>query len=398
MNVGVICELNPFHNGHRAVFEFAKGLGGGGNTVVAVMSGNYTQRGEPAVVDKWIRARMAVMGGADIVLEIPSVFAQQSAQFFADAAVDVLCRSGLCDALVFGSESGDLAFLRSLADKKLSDGFGEEIKKLMDGGLSYPRALAALYGCELGSNDTLGVEYLVALAKRSSPIQVHCMKRVGQADHGDPEITGEGRITSAASLRRAIAAGSTDELSQYMPGPCAELLVGLVEKGFFVPSIESYNSLIIGKIREMGPEGVARLPFASEGLAAKIFDAACGTSSVEKVVELATSRTFTSGRIRRILLSVLTGAAADMLGDRLTVPYVRVLAVSKERPDLLSTLSGIGGPVIIGNVPKNYADVFPAEVAEILRLEILASDYYVLGMRSPDVNAHKELTTPLIRV
>jgi len=415
MNVAVICELNPMHNGHRAVFEFARNLGQGGNCVVAVMSGNFCQRGEPALVDKWNRARMAVLGGADIVLEIPSVYAQQSAQFFAEAAVSVVCRSGICDALVFGSECGDIELLKGLAGRRSTGGFGDEIRRLMDSGLSYPRALSTFYGVELAANDILGVEYIAALAKRSSEIEVYCMKRVGNSSHGSDCIESGAEIASAASIRKLVCesrgqAKQTDEglpeqtaeafgiLQSVMPKSSFDILKGLVAEGRFVRSLCAYNSLIIGKIRELGADGVRELPFAGGGLAECICAAAAETRDVSELVSIATSKSFTSSRIRRILLATLTGARQSIFAGPITVPYVRVLAVSAARNDLLSALMRAAAPVIFGNVPKDYKTALPQDAADLLAREILATDYYVLGYEAAKAPARLELTTPLLKV
>ncbi len=404
MNVAVICELNPMHNGHEAVFKFARNLGRGGNTVVAVMSGNYCQRGEPALIDKWSRAKMAVLGGADIVLEIPSVFAQQSAQFFADAAVDVVCRSGICDALVFGSECGDIELLKGLAGKRAAGDFGDAVKKLMDSGLSYPRALSAFYGVELGANDTLGVEYIVALEKRLAAVEVSCMKRIGGNVHGNCDMDEGSEIAGAAAIRKYICEkeagqdGGLERLRKFMPESSLEILDELVKEGRFVRSLNKYNTLIIGKLRELGPEGIGELPFAGGGLAECVYSEACRTSDTANLIASATSKTFTSGRIRRILLATLTGARQTMIRDRIDVPYVRVLGVSAERKDLLSGLSDAKVPVIFGNIPKDYRTSFSCNGADLLALEILATDYYVLGFETANAPAHLELTMPLIKV
>ncbi|MBP5311329.1 MAG: nucleotidyltransferase family protein [Clostridia bacterium] len=401
MNIAVVCELNPLHNGHAAIFDFAKTLGGGRNNVIAVMSGNYTQRGEPAIVDKWSRARMAVMCGADMVIEIPSVYAQQSAQFFADAAVDVMCRSGICDALVFGSECGDVGFLDSLAEKKLGGEFSLSLKELLDGGLSYPRAIADVYGCALGANDILGVEYLAALKKRGAEAKVFAMKRVGGANHKETEvpIDGEG-IASAAAIRSAVRSGAAGlgAVEKLMPEEAFELFRQLVEAGKYVPSMSAYNALIIGKLREIGADGIGSFPFASGGLAECIYKAACETADVDELVAKATGKNFTSGRIRRTILSTLTGARMDMLGDIISVPYVRVLAVSKDKGDLLSGLYKNGAAVIAGNVPKDFREKFPEKAARLLSCEITATDYYPIGMKSPNEPARRELTVPLLRL
>lgn len=406
MNIGVICELNPLHNGHAAIFDFAKNLGEGGNSVVAVMSGNYCQRGEPALIDKWARSKMAILAGADIVLEIPSVFSQQSAQFFADASIDIICKSGICDAIVFGSECGDIDLLKKLAHKRNDDSFQDSFKSLIASGLSYPRALSSFYGCDLGPNDILGVEYLTALEKRGSGIGAFSMKRIGGTSHGNAAAPEKGaKITSAAAIRNLVCATRKTDKTDYgflndlMPSSCAKLLQELLSEGVFVPSLDAYSTLIIGKIREMGVDGVKALPFSSGGLAECVYDASCSTSSIGEIIGIATGKSYTSSRIRRTLLSVLTGAKKEMFEKgEVDAPYVRVLAAASGRDDLLSSLSKSQTPVIFGNIPKNYKSLFPDKAAYHLFLEILASDFYVLGMINKSVPAGRELSAPLIKI
>ena len=191
MVVAVVSELNPFHNGHAAIFRFAKNLAfsqdgspfasqdgspfaspDAGNTVLAVMSGNYCQRGEPALLDKWTRARVAINCGADAVAEIPSVYAQQSAQFFAGAAIDIICKSGIVDAVVFGSETGDLTALENAATVKLSSFGSENFRLSQKNASSYPRAIEASLGTALSPNDILAVEYLCSLKRRKKVLPV----------------------------------------------------------------------------------------------------------------------------------------------------------------------------------------------------------------------------------
>ncbi|MBQ7445832.1 MAG: nucleotidyltransferase family protein [Clostridia bacterium] len=404
MNVGVICELNPLHNGHAALFDRAKRLENGGNSVIAVMSGNYTQRGEPAILDKWRRTAMALSAGADMVLEIPSVFAQQSAQFFADAAVDIILKTGLCDAILFGSESGDVGLLEELAEKRVGGSSQDSLKELLDSGLSYPRALAAFYGRDLGANDILGVEYLVALKKRGSGLKAYAMKRIGNAVHtGDVIPEGCLDVTSAASIRKAVREDPSDTgyLDFLMPEYAAKFLREALFSGDYVPSLSAYSPLIIGKLREIGPSGIGEFPFAAGGIGECIYKAASETSDVDALIARATSRTFTSGRIRRIILATLTGARKDMISDVNSLPYIRVLGVSKKSEGLLSALvkNGFpGSPVIAGNIPKNFREMFPENIARLLSSETLATDYYYLGMANKNGVAGKELTTPLVKL
>ena len=418
MVVAVVSELNPFHNGHAAIFEYAKNLAFSAdglpiaspdsrNTVFAVMSGNYCQRGEPALLDKWTRARVAINCGADAVAEIPSVYAQQSAQFFADSAIDIICKSEIVDAVVFGSETGDLSLLKGIAGKKTAAFRGENFRLSQKGSPSYPKAVETSLGTALSPNDILAVEYLSSLERHNSPIRAVAFKRLGSTDHNSLAAP-EGPFASAAYIRNTVsrcpstACDDFISLRNYMPGIAYETLKECCESGKTVNSLSAYSSLIIGKIRELGEAGVASLPFAGGGLATKIYDECCNTSDLSTVVRNCTCKAFTSGRIRRILLSVLTSSEASVFTKNsylADVPYIRLLAVRGGDKFFLAGLTRSAPvPVIVGNIPKNYETTFPHECAALLKKEILASDLYPLGYRDPSAAvAHKEFTTPLIK-
>ena len=401
MVVAVVSELNPFHNGHAAIFRFAKNLAfsqdgspfaspDAGNTVLAVMSGNYCQRGEPALLDKWTRARVAINCGADAVAEIPSVYSQQSAQFFAGAAIDIICKSGIVDAVVFGSETGDLTVLENAATVKLSSFGSENFRLSQKNASSYPRAIEASLGTALSPNDILAVEYLCSLKRRNSHVRPVAFKRIGETDHNSITVP-DGAIASAAFIRNTVsrcpstACQEFDSLQKYMPGFSFKSLKTAIENGTTVASINSYSS----------------------GSQMGAYTGRCRTSNVETVIRNCTGKAFTSSRIRRILLSVLTSAEASIFTENdylANIPYIRLLAVRnggnppRDKAFLTALNRGSAVPVIAGNIPKTFETDFGAPCASLLKKEILATDLYVLGFRSAgSAAAHKEFTTPLIK-
>lgn len=217
----VICEYNPFHNGHKYLIDAARSVCPEA-FIVAVMSGNFVQRGEPAIVDKWTRCRAALCCGADIVVELPSVYAASSAQFFAEAAVSIINRLGIVEKLVFGSESGDINALVNAAELKArpSKEFDAAFKAALGAGLAYPAAMqAAIGGNTFLSNDILAVEYIKALICSGSKTVPVAVKRTGNTMHTDSSLLDRspdsscGQIsddkfpglTSAGSIRAFIA-------------------------------------------------------------------------------------------------------------------------------------------------------------------------------------------------
>lgn len=371
MNVAVICELNPCHNGHNYIFGKARELAGTEGFVVAVMSGNYVQRGEPAIVDKWSRAEAAILMGADAVVEIPSVFAVRSAQFFAEAGVFISTKLGFIDALVFGSESGDIEKLKSLADVDIAGNVGSDD--------SYARKMAELLGEGTPANDTLGIEYIRALNRLGSNIKPIAVKRAPSS----------GTIVSATDIRALLTAGDletpkccmpdfayikTIEKINYYGGPC---------------TLDLFEPFIMAKLLELGPRGISEIPFADDGIENKIYAEAKSGASLETLIKNSTSRHYQSSRIKRILLSTITGARKSNVAGG--VPYIRVLAVNESRKQILASVNGSSLPVYVGNFPPSASE------NEIIRSEILATDLYCLSHKN--INARKcgiELSTPLV--
>ena len=233
---GIVAEFDPFHNGHKYLVEQARGSGS--THIVSVMSGSFLQRGKCASADKFSRARAAVLGGVDLVVELPQVFACSSAKRFAEGAVGVLEGFGCVDELFFGSECGDADALSSLADDIGSDDVKTEIKRFAAEGMSYPAALkqavSAVCGdisCLLdGANNTLALEYIKALKRINSKMMPSTVKRSGAA-HDSAETTGD--IASASAVRELVFAGD-ESYKNFIPKTTAYV----IEKAaFFVGTV-----------------------------------------------------------------------------------------------------------------------------------------------------------------
>ena len=220
MNVtGIIAEYNPFHNGHKYHLEQARELTSC-DYIVVVMSGDYTQRGTPAIYSKYMRAKTALMAGADLVLEMPVFGSVSSAPDFAECGVNTLAATGLCDSLFFGSESGDIARLKKQAHvlAEESDEVSKKIKAGLKSGLSWPDARASAYGDSetIASlpNDILGIEYIRAIEKLSIPITPVTLKRNDPGYHSEKK---EGQFASATAARKAILENDLDFLLGILP-------------------------------------------------------------------------------------------------------------------------------------------------------------------------------------
>lgn len=317
--VGVVAEYNPPHKGHLRHLSLTRAACPGA-AVVACMSGNWVQRGDCAVADKWRRARWAAENGVDLVVELPSVFALSSARTFARGAVAILAAAGVSH-LSFGCETPDLPRLRTLAAALNDPRLDAALAPFLDRGLSYPaarqRALAALVGPETARlveqpNNNLAAEYLAALDGLSVDITPIAIPRLGA--HDGPL---EQEYPSASALRARLREGdittAQPHLAARWDGPVYDL--------------RRLEPVVLCKLRQLGPEDLAALPDGSDGLGQRLWKAGREAGSLEALYALAKTRRFTAARIRRLALWAALGLSA---GDRPAGPgYLRVLAMTR---------------------------------------------------------------------
>lgn len=328
--VGVVCEYNPFHRGHQKQLSWIRRRLGDQTGIVCVMSGNYVQRGEPAVFDKFVRSRAAVLAGADVVLELPIPWALSSAEGFARGAVEVLDRLGVVDALCFGSESADAGALWEAARLLRSPGFPAALRTWLNQGLSFPaarqRALAQLGGQAAlleRPNDILAVEYCKALQERDSAIRPMPVLRPG--DYHSQEADQEN--PSATAVRKAILTGGDWEA--LVPEAVAPLYRQAVRY-----SLAAGERAMLARLRAMEKDEMAQLPFSSEGLWNKIRRACREQASVAEILKAAKSRRYPYTRLKRMLVCAYLGLTQALMDA--PPPYVRLLALSGRGRQILS--------------------------------------------------------------
>lgn len=313
-NVGIICEYNPFHNGHARQLRAVREQGG---VCVCLMSGNYVQRGEPAIFDKWTRAKAAALCGADLVLELPVTYALRSAEGFAAGGVEILDRMGCIDGLCFGSETDDINIIMSTAKALDTPEFSQKLKKELKAGVSFPtaRQLALEAMGEDGSvletpNAILAVEYCKALLRRNSAIQPLLIHREGDYHGGtDPDAP------SASFLR------TQTDWHGYVPEDALACFAGVPRH-----SVAAGQRAWLARLRSMEGAEFERLPFGSEGLWRKVLSACRTEPTLEAIVQAAKSKRYTRTRLMRLLLCAYLGITEEMLMQ--PAPYVRVLAVN----------------------------------------------------------------------
>ena len=328
MNVGIVCEYNPFHLGHRKQIDSIREKFGANTGIICAMSGNYVQRGHPAVFDKTIRAEAAIRCGADLVVELPVTTSLSSAEGFAAGGVAVLSR--LCDGLCFGAETADLRQLLGTAEALLSEDFPKLLRRELDTGRSFPAARQAalekmgLPGAILESpNNILAVEYCKAILRQSSPMQPLPIFREGsyhakEADFENP---------SATSLRIRLQNGL--EISEYLPEPAGRVFAGAP-----IHTLEAGQRAVLSRLRTMEDAEFEALPFGSEGLWRKLMRESRTQATLEAIAAAVKSKRYTRSRIDRMILCAFLGITAQTL--EAAIPYVRVLAFNDRGREILN--------------------------------------------------------------
>ncbi len=392
--LGVVAEYNPFHNGHAYMLNEARRVAGA-DAVVVAMSGNFVQRGELAILDKWKRAELALKNGADIVLEIPTAFALADAGRYARAGVELLKGIG-CDALAFGSESGDIDAIRRVASNL--DEHAEELElamaELSRVGLSYPAARQAAYeklfegsehmAADLASlsspNDILAIEYLRAAGE----MEVFAIRREG-AGYLDA-LDGENRFQSASGIREAIEDGK-DYLT-YVPSDCAYELQR-IDTSVLLRRKRAYFQLARYAVLRNSVSEIDSAPSGGEGLASRLKSAVMSSDCVEELIEFAKSKRYTYTRISRLIAQTLLGITrADA---NLSVEYARLLGCNGRGRDSLSYLKRAerNRIPIITNINREMQES-SAEAKRLIELDGLAvSIYNLLDERALYSNADR---------
>ncbi len=390
--IGVIAEYNPFHNGHYYHLQATKEITGA-DYCVAVISGNFTQRGDTSIVNKWAKTYMAICGGADLVIELPTVYSISSAENFANGAIKILDNLKVVDAVSFGAEANDLATLNNIANvlyeepKAYTNILAHELKK----GISYPSAREnALmmylndikrYANTLNSpNNILAIEYLKALKVQKSKLEPIMIKRK-KVYYNDNKIVDD--FASATAIRKLLQDGEYTNLRKVIPRSSYTIIGQEARKGSIVLSLEKYEKEIIYALRKMKVEEIANLPDVSEGLQFAIKNAANESNTLKDLISNIKSKRYTQTRIQRILLYALLGIDKKLMDNsKKVVPYVRVLGFTQKGKSLLSEIARTNPKLNIITSLKKYMDQNKNKnkiLSEMLEKDIFATDIYTLG-------------------
>ena len=381
--VGIIAEYNPFHNGHfHQLHELRSRTGA--DFVVAAMSGDFVQRGEPAIYDKYTRTRMALSAGVDLVLELPVCFATGSAEGFAACGVALLDRLGVVDILGFGSESGDMEKLSQTASVLIREpeDYSSQLRTFLRQGMSFPKArAAALNACDpdallASPNNILGVEYLKALGQRNSSIKPVTIRRAGQGYHETSPVS-QDVFASASAIRSAIRDQNFPVVHGQVPGAVFALLEHL-EPVFPDDLTPLLNARLLDLSHTGGKSSFSDYADMSPELASRLGRDILNFATFSGRIMQLKTRSYTYTRISRALLHLLLGITAEQASYYKNLDYVcyaRILGFRRQAAPLLSRLKRTSSLPLVtktANAPK----ILNRDALSLLQMDFHASHLY----------------------
>lgn len=380
---GIVAEYNPFHNGHKfQIDEIRKKAGD--CAVVSVMSGNYVQRAETAVMSKYARAKAALLGGVDLVLELPMPYAISSAERFAYSSVYILNSLGAVTDISFGSECGSISLLQKAAEALYDENVNLKLKAELKNGVSYPAArftaVRDVFGAETAAvlsepNNILAVEYIKALKALSSNINPHTVKRTG-ASHDSGEYVGN--IASASKIRELIRGNAHTGL--FLPSDSQAVLTNEIAIGGAPSDMNRIGNAVIASLKLKTPSDFNNIYGVGEGIENRLLSAAASAQNLTELYDFAKTKRFTHSRIRRVVLNSFFGITNDItLSDP---PYIRVLGFTQKGKDVLRIAR------------KNASLPIVMTVGDVKKLGGFSERLYTLECRATDIF---NMTLPKIR-
>ncbi|MBE7036288.1 MAG: nucleotidyltransferase [Ruminococcaceae bacterium] len=374
--LAVICEYNPFHNGHAYQLRKQKEeLDCDG--VVCLMSGSFVQRGEPAMFDKWSRCEMALNSGCDLVLELPVLYSLQSAEGFARGGVSLLSKLGLEGYLGFGSESGNIDALISASEIMDSSDFHVAVKESLSTGISYPKACADVLSKLSGGsfdlnespNDILGIEYIKSLKTEASQLKPSIIKRTGSSHDSLTPVDG---YMSASGIRNAIQDGR--DVSSFMPKEAYSIVMREIRAGKGPVLPEDISSLLCYAVTSHDREWLADISGVSEGIEKRIADSVAANRSFEGIVSGAKTKRYPQTRIQRILMNMLLSIRKE--DEKLSQSYARVLGLNAKGAEILRQMQKLSDiPIVTKTADASFSD---EGSNRLFQLDVLATDIYSL--------------------
>jgi predicted nucleotidyltransferase len=396
---GVVVEYNPFHNGHYYHLQESKNVTQA-DCIIAVMSGNFLQRGEPALLSKWKRTKMALLGGADLVIELPYSFATSHAPRFAFGSIYLLQAAG-ADSFCFGSESGDVSVFNETHDMVSSQDpiYQSHVSEYMSQGFSYPAAAAKAYeqlklplSLDLSKpNNILGFEYIRASRELGSAIKPITIKRKN-ADYHDV-VLGKGDIASATAIREAIFSHNIESAVKYMPAFTLDILKDEKKKKGALMNWECFYPLLRYQLLSSSPLELNRFYEIEEGLEYRMIEAMKASDSFQSFMTRLKTKRYTWTRLQRACLHVLNKIHKEDMHRILESPpaYLRILGMTETGREYLSTVKKSLELPLVTTVSKHDF--------EGLKMEAKTSLLYAQGSSFNRLDAEKEeFNTPPVMV
>ena len=364
--LGIIAEYNPFHNGHMYHLQKAKEQSGA-QYCICVMSGNFVQRGNTSIVNKWKKAEMALLNGVDLVIELPTIYSVASAEGFSLGAIKLLNNLKIVDAISFGTETSDFAALNNISSivneepMKYKSILNSELKK----GLSFPKARENALMLYLNDNkrydnilntpnNILAIEYLKALKKIKSTIQPIPVKRE-KVYYNDNVIVDE--FASATAIRKLLKNEEFSEIRKVVPKSTYQILKKETELGNVVLDLSRYEKEIIYNLRRMTVSEIAELPDVNEGLEHSLKNAANYSNDITNLINIVKTKRYTVTRIQRILICALLGITKRDVGmAKKAEPYIRVLGFNEKGKELISRINKQNPKATVITSVKKFQD------------------------------------------
>lgn len=359
ITLGTIVEYNPFHNGHLFHLQKSKELTGASHTI-GVMSGNFVQRGGPALIDKWSRAEIAISSGLDLILELPVIFSSQSAEIFAKGSISILEKTGVVDYIVFGSESNNINDITGVAKALSFESieFKKILKESLNLGDSYPKAREkalnslGIINLSSTSNDILGIEYVKQLLKLNSSIKPMSIQRTG-SDYNSLEL--KGNIASATAIREFMKNNeyALSHVESFAPSDTLDKISFLIKKGINPVFEEDFYDILRYEIIK-SKENLKNIYEVEEGLENRIYSLALKSENFNTLLVSLKSKRYTMTRLRRALFNILLSVQKEdmekIIQENSPAPYFRVLAFNEKGRELLKKISKNNNVPIINKV------------------------------------------------
>jgi len=409
--VGLIAEYNPFHNGHLYHLLESKKITKSDYSI-AVMSGNFLQRGEPALVDKWTRAKMAIDNGIDLVIELPLIYACQSAEFFAFGSVKILDSLGIINSICFGSESGDIQSLDYIAEilYEEPEAYKKYLKSHLDQGLSYPKAreqaltkyLKEFADLDFSNieeiisspNNILSIEYLKSLKKIKSNIRPFTLKRI-KSNYHDKKLTGT--ISSATAIREQLIRNPVlENIKHTVPEATYTHLVNFYKEHNGFNSLENYSIILLYLLRNSSSSILKNIVDVTEGLDNRIIDCSSKYNDISDILECVNTKRYTITRLRRILIHLLLNIDKKNINflQSYGPQYIRVLGANTNGIYLLKEMKKTCSLPIITKF-ADYKKFNNDILNKMIEIDKKATDIYSLGLNKGKMNLDY-LTSPYI--